>query len=274
MWQSLEAIGGRLWDPSPYTSTLKGHAGSWLLEPKRLIVIMLFASVASWAGSDVLCVYFPVFESEAPCIIWGEASRLAAISGLGIALYLLVSRPSKKITAASLEKGLQVIASVSLVVVLVVALMPTVGAGLLSLSDMMASEDSPQQGNSASDGNDEAPLENGAGDGDLLAAAATIMGLAVFGSALGTMGSNEYLLKGIAYTLMPIITVQAAFMLGVVDIIHFPVVVWIPMTAILLMSAVLAMVASRLLPGESGRQRNRAGTWLTTGHKTAPLTCI
>ena len=139
-----------------------------------------------------------------------------------------------------MEKGLQVIALVSLIVVLVVAVMPA-----------PVPEDSMQADSSASDENDEAPPGNGAGHGNLLTAAATIMGLAVFGSALGTLGSNKDLIKGIAYTLLPIIAVQAAFMLGVTGIIHFPVVVWIPMTAILLMVAVLAMVASRLLADEA-----------------------
>ena len=77
------------------------------------------------------------------------------------------------------------------------------------------------------------------------------MVLAVFGSALGTLGTNKHLIRGIAYTLLPIITVQAVFMLHLVGIVYFPVAVWIPMTAILLMLAVLAMVANKLIPDQT-----------------------
>ena len=161
---------------------------------------------------------------------------------------LFIRRPPKKITAASLAKGLNFAALMSLAVVFAVVVMPTVAPASLSGLQMIVSENSTQPSSSASSGNDEASSKNGASSGDLLTAAATIMGLAVFGSALGTLGSNKDLIKGIAYTLLPIIAVQAAFMLELVGMIHFPTVVWIPMTAILLMMAVLAMVANRLLP--------------------------
>ena len=80
----------------------------------------------------------------------------------------------------------------------------------------------------------------------LFTASATIMGLAAFGSALSTLGRNTALIKGIAYTLVPLIVVQAVFMLSILDRIGFPVSLWIVITAVLLMLLVLAIVANRI----------------------------
>ena len=220
---------------------------------------MLATSVSGWASVQ-LCGSIHISDLKIPCIIWGDASLLTAISVAGIAFICwLIRRPPKKITAASLAKRLNDAALMSLVVVLVVILMPMVAPASLALLHMAASEDSIQPGSSASYENGVASPENGVDGGHLLTAAATIMGLAVFGSALGTLRLNRELIRGIAYTLLPIIVVQAAFMLGIVGTIHFPVVVWIPMTAILLMLAVLAMVANRLLPDKADGNATASG---------------
>ena len=85
----------------------------------------------------------------------------------------------------------------------------------------------------------------------LLTAAATIMGFAAFGSALSTLGQSKDLIKGIAYMLIPIILVQAVFMLSLLGHIGFPAVWWLYITVILLMLLVLVMFANRIKPPET-----------------------
>ena len=81
----------------------------------------------------------------------------------------------------------------------------------------------------------------------LFTASATILGFAAFGSALSILGLNKDLIKGIAYMLIPVIAVQAVFMLSfLVERVVFPAAAWIILTAILLMLLVLAMVANRM----------------------------
>lgn len=80
----------------------------------------------------------------------------------------------------------------------------------------------------------------------LFTASATLMGLAAFGTALSTLGHNNALIKGIAYTLVPLIGVQAVFMVSILERIGIPVSLWMVMTGILLMLLVLVMVANRI----------------------------
>ena len=151
-------------------------------------------------------------------------------------IYLLIHRPTKMITATQLSKGLHNAALLSLVVVVAIPVLIHVTAPKYSMHLDSVS------------------------DGELLTAAATIMGLAVFGSALSTLGGNKYMIKGIAYTIIPLITVQAVFMLGLVGLFSFPVAAWIIMTAILLMLTVLAMVANKVLSDEAGGKTTASGS--------------
>ena len=91
----------------------------------------------------------------------------------------------------------------------------------------------------------------------LLTASVTIMGFAAFGSALSTLGQSKDLIKGIAYTLIPVIVVQAAFMLSLLGHFGFPASWWIAITTFLLMLLVLVMFANRIKP---------AGVDSGTGH--------
>ena len=92
----------------------------------------------------------------------------------------------------------------------------------------------------------------------LFTASATIMGLAAFGSALATLGTNRGLIKSIAYALLPVITIQAVFMASLVSNINFPAMSWIGMTAVWLFLLVLAVVANRVLPDGTGGTTNPA----------------
>lgn len=80
----------------------------------------------------------------------------------------------------------------------------------------------------------------------LFTASATITGFAVFGSAFSALGPNRNLIMGIAYVFISIIVVQSAFMLSLLGYVGFPASLWIGMTAVLLMLLVLAMVAGRI----------------------------
>ena len=82
----------------------------------------------------------------------------------------------------------------------------------------------------------------------LFTASAAIMGFAVFGLVLSTLGTNMELIKSIAYTLLPVIAVQTIFMVSLVSDINFPEAVWIVMTAVWLFLLVFATVANRILP--------------------------
>lgn len=159
--------------------------------------------------------------------------------------------PQTNITAASLAKLLHGMALVSLIAVIVVVTAPVVApTAFQELVDRVMPEKSTSLGGLGSDEDGEQP-ENSVDGNGLLTAAATIMGLTVFGSALGTTGSNKYMIRAVGYTLIPTVTVQAVFMLHLVGILHFPAAVWIPMTAILLMLAVLAMIANKLVYSET-----------------------
>ena len=94
--------------------------------------------------------------------------------------------------------------------------------------------------------------------GELLTAAATILGLTVFGSALGAQHYSKDMIKGIAYILILIIVVQVAFMSELTGVVRFPVVIWIPMTAISLMLVVFAMVANKVRSDEGGGNRKES----------------
>lgn len=91
----------------------------------------------------------------------------------------------------------------------------------------------------------------------LFTASATILGFAAFGSALSTLGQSKDLIRSIAYMLIPIILVQAVFMLSLLGHVGFPAAWWISITVILLMLLVLVMFANRIKP---------AGTDGGTGH--------
>lgn len=80
----------------------------------------------------------------------------------------------------------------------------------------------------------------------LFTASATIMGLAAFGSALSTLGHNMISIKSIAYTLVPLIGVQATFMASLLGHVGIPAWLWIIMTPIFLFLLVLAIVANRV----------------------------
>lgn len=186
-----------------------------------------------------------MLNSETAITIYSEVFLLVTIfASVTLSMLLPIRRPAKKITAKLLAKWLHAGALTSLAVVVVVIVAPSAAPVSVSgLKHMIESEDMLD----ATGG--ELPAAGiGITDGDLFMAAATIMGLAVFGSALGTLGRGKDSVKGVVYTLVPTITVQAAFMLDIMGILRFPAVVWIPMTAILLMLVVLAMAANKLLP--------------------------
>ena len=91
------------------------------------------------------------------------------------------------------------------------------------------------------------------GPGTLFTASATILGLAVFGSALFTPGKRKDQIKSIAYTLVPFITVQALFMISLVSSFHMPVVWWVGMTAVGMFIVVAVMVANSIATDENAR---------------------
>lgn len=78
----------------------------------------------------------------------------------------------------------------------------------------------------------------------LFTASATIMGLAVFGSAFTVMGQKGNLAKGIAYALIPAIVVQLVFMLSLVRDNFFPAEAWIIITGASVMLMVPAILAN------------------------------
>lgn len=209
----------------------------------KLLRVVIVTVAISAAAITLSYVFVRVLNSETANTIHFEVVSLVTITAfMALSMLLPIRRPAKKITAKILAKWLHTSALASLMVVVVVIVAPSVAPVSISgLIHMIESEDAPDATGS------ELPAA-GITDGDLFMAAATIMGLAVFGSALGTLGRGKDSVKGVAYTLVPTITVQAAFMLDIMDILHFPAVVWIPMTAILLMLVVLAMVANKLLP--------------------------
>ena len=100
---------------------------------------------------------------------------------------------------------------------------------------------------------------HGVDNGDLFVAVSTIMGFAVFGSALSTFGSNKELMKGVANILIVIIAVQMIFMFELMGFAYFPIVVWIPVTAILLMLVVFAIITNKVRSDEDGGD-NRKGS--------------
>lgn len=203
-----------------------------------LLITIVSSAFVSILAVVLLCGCFQVPDLKVHSTILSVAANLVIIVVGAVVIYRLVRCPVK-ITAALMANVLHAAALSFIIVVVVVA----------TMSVTAPEESSPPDGSVL--GEDVVPPEDGVEDGDLFTAAATIMALAVFGSALGTLGSNKHLIRGIAYTLIPLITVQAAFMLHLVGIIYFPVVLWILMTAILLMLAVLAMVASKLIPDQT-----------------------
>ena len=210
-----------------------------------LVVITLVLSVSSL----IVCLLYGLIQAsdlKEYCTILFEVVILITMVVCTMEfIHWIIRNPPKKINSTSLVKGLHITALVSLVVVFVVVVAPTVAP--TSLSWLIQTYEESTLSDDLAVGEDTvAPPENSTDSNGLLTAAATIMGLAVFGSALGTLVSNKHLIKGIAYTLIPTIVVQAAFMLHLVGILYFPVAVWIVMTAILLMLAVLAMTASKI----------------------------
>ena len=95
--------------------------------------------------------------------------------------------------------------------------------------------------------------------GTQFVAAATIMGFAVFGSALAIPSQHKGMLRSIAYALVAFVTVQAVFMATLVSNFNMPTVWWVAMTAIWLLLLVLVMTANRFQPdgvcGDAGLAR-------------------
>lgn len=173
-----------------------------------------------------------------------------------ICVFWPVRHPTMKITAAMLAKWLRIIALLFLIAVFMVIAAPMVSP-ISSWLICVTTLEEPTSPNGLElyecvedllENGVDVELETDVNSGGLLTAAATIMGLTVFGSALGTLGSSKDSIKGVAYILLPTLTVQAVFMLHLVNITYFPVEVWIPMTAILLMLVVLAVAANKIAP--------------------------
>ena len=220
------------------------------------LLIVIALTISAPLAVAPLCDCFQAPDSKTYCKILLEIAKLASIPISITILYLFMRPPAKKITTAVLAKRLHIIALGFIIVVVVVAMLPVVAPTSLSWLICWTTLKEPTSpdgleldecvGDLLENGMD-AVLETDANSDGLLTAAATIMGLTVFGSALGTLSSNKHSIRSIAYTLIPTIAVQAAFMLHLVGITYFPVVVWISMTAVLLMLTVLAMTADKIL---------------------------
>ncbi len=134
------------------------------------------------------------------------------------------TRHTTKSTLSLLERGVEISALVTISVALIVVLVLH--------------------------GTENEPIHR-VGPNTLFTAAATIMGLAAFGSALATLGQNKISIKSIAYALIPVITIQAVFMASLISDVNFPAMWWLGLTTIGLFLLVLAIVVIRASSNET-----------------------
>lgn len=207
-----------------------------------LVVVML---IASWAyiqlphvGAGEFGIKEATYETVALAILIWTGAMLAAKLSIRYGMHSLRdaakasadTSSTKRGTPSSLEKWLHSAALITLVGIVAVAIVATYAPTT--------------------------PSEHLVESGTLFTASATITGFVVFGSALTMLGQNRGLSRGIAYTLLPVIAIQATFMISLVSNIYFPATVWIVMTTAWLCIVVLVITVGKTQPGETGNGAN------------------
>ena len=145
--------------------------------------------------------------------------------------------------ATTLEKRMRVAAQVTIGLIVVAAVWET---GMLDAQSNQTSNLVPRDAQSNQTSN-LVPRDA------QFVAAATIMGFAVFGSALAIPRQRKQQVRSIAYALVAFVIVQAVFMATLVSDFSIPTILWVALTAAWLFGLVAVMVANRIPPdGASG----------------------